>query len=130
MKKKSAKKSVGKVRGHRVWFFPDGDLPAAGNGTFKGHESLVILNPNDAVAEVRLTVYHPDREADQLEPLAVDARRVRCIRMDEPIGTYRVPFGQYALKLESTTPVICQIGRADVQQPNLAYYTVMGFPSA
>ena len=31
------------------------------------------------------------------------------------------------MKVESSEPVICQIGRMDVQQPNLAYYTVMGY---
>jgi hypothetical protein len=42
--------------GQRVWFFPDGDLPPAGDGSYKGHESLIILNPNDRDAEVTLTV--------------------------------------------------------------------------
>ena len=42
---------------------------------------------------------------------------------------YQIPLGQYALKLESTVPLVCQIGRMDVQQPNLAYYTVMGHPT-
>ncbi len=114
--------------GCRVWFFPDGDLPPPGDGGFQGHESLLILNPNRADAEVRLTVYFEDRPAERLQPLVVAAERVRCIRMDRPIGAYRVPYGQYALKIESTVPVVCQIGRADVRQPNLAYYTVMGFP--
>lgn len=117
------------MHGHRIWFFPDGDLPPRGDGEPHGHESLVILNPNDADADVTLTVYHPDREPDRLPPQRVAAQRVRCIRMDEPIGEYQVPFGQYALKLESTSPVICQIGRMDVQQPNLAYFTVMGHPA-
>lgn len=117
------------MHGHRVWFFPDGDLPAPGDKEPHGHESLVILNPNDADADVTLTVYHPDREPDRLPVQRVSARRVRCIRMDQPIDGYRVPFGQYALKLECSTPVICQIGRMDVQQPNLAYYTVMGHPA-
>ncbi len=112
--------------GSKVWFFPDGDLPDAGNTEPHGHESLVILNPNEADADVTITVYHVDRSPDCLKPQKVAAQRVRCIRMDEPIDGYRVPFGQYALKIESTTPVICQIGRMDVQQANLAYYTVMG----
>jgi len=46
--------------GQRVWFFPDGDLPPAGDGSYKGHESLIILNPNDRDAEVALTVYFED----------------------------------------------------------------------
>ncbi|MGD9519572.1 MAG: sensory rhodopsin transducer [Armatimonadota bacterium] len=38
-----------------------------------------------------------------------------------------MPFGQYSLRLQSNVPVVAQIGRADVRQPNLAYYTVMGY---
>src|ERR1039458_3731798 len=115
--------------GQRVWFFPDGDLPPAGEGSFKGHESLIILNPNDRDAEVKLTVYFEDCEPASPPAQTVKAGRVRCIRMAQPIGSFRTPFGQYGLKLQSSVPVICQIGRADVRQPNLTYYTVMGFPS-
>ncbi|HWQ53005.1 MAG TPA: sensory rhodopsin transducer [Bryobacteraceae bacterium] len=113
--------------GKRVWFFPDGDLPPAGGVPLEGHESLIILNPNGRDASVILTVYFEDREPVQPVSQQVPARRVRCIRMDKPIGDFRMPYGQYALKLESTVPVVCQIGRADTRQSNLAYYTVMGF---
>ena len=94
----------------------------------KGHESLIMLNPNDDDAEVVITVYFEDRDPEVLAPQLVGARRVRCIRTDEPVDGYQIPLGQYALKLESTVPLICQIGRLDVRQPNLAYYTVMGHP--
>jgi hypothetical protein len=116
------------MHGSKTWFFPDGDLPAAGDHEPYGHESLVILNPNDRHADISITVYYPDREPDSIPPQRIEARRVRCFRMDKPIAGYSVRTGQYALKIEATTPVICQIGRMDVQQPNLAYYTVMGFP--
>lgn len=115
------------MHGHKIWFFPDGDLPPAGSAEPYGHESLVILNPNEVDADVSLTVYHVDRAPDRLPPQRIAGQRVRCFRMDKPIGDYRIPHGQYALKVESTTPVVCQIGRMDVQQPNLAYYTVMGY---
>ena len=119
---------AGTMEGRRAWYFPDGDIPPPGDGEFKGHESLIILNPNDEDAEVALTVYYPDREPGRPPVQVVKARRVRCIRTDEGVGGYEIPCGQYALKIESSVPVICQIGRADVRQPNLAYYTVMGFP--
>lgn len=117
------------MHGHTTWFFPDGDLPQRGDGEPHGHESLVILNPNAQDSVLTITVYFPDREPDVLAPQTVGAQRVRCIRMDEPIDGYQTPFGQYALKIEASTPVVCQIGRMDVQQPNLAYYTVMGCPA-
>lgn len=117
--------------GHSRWFFPDGELPPRGDGEPHGHESLVVLNPNSRPAQVRLTVYYPDAEPARNLTFNVGGERVRCVRMDEPVGDqgYRVPVGkQYALMLESDVPIIAQIGRMDVQQPNLAYYTVMGFP--
>jgi hypothetical protein len=117
------------AHGSKVWFFPDGDIPQPGNGPLKGHESLVLLNPNDAEAQVAMTVYYTDREAEAIPVQTVAARRVRCFRVDEGIGGYKIPYGQYALKVESSVPLICQIGRMDVSQPNLAYYTVMGYPS-
>lgn len=115
--------------GKKVWFFPDGDIPAPGDpaNPMHGHESLILLNPNDDNATVQLTAYYENREPDELPPLAVQARRVRCVRTNEPIGQYQIPSGQYALKIESTVPIICQIGRADVCQPNLAYYTTLGY---
>jgi len=115
------------VSGQRRWFFPDGDIPQPGDREPHGHESLIILNPNRDDATIVITVYHEDLPPDRLEPICVPAERVRCIRTNEPIGAYQIPFGQYALQIESDTPVICQIGRMDVSQPNLAYYTVMGF---
>ena len=112
--------------GKKVWFFPDGDIPAPGDGELKGHESLVMLNPNDTDAAITIVVYYTDREPAVLNAGKIGAQRVRCIRTDEPIDGYQIPFGQYALKLESSVGIIAQIGRMDVAQPNLAYYTTMG----
>jgi hypothetical protein len=114
--------------GSRTWFFPDGDIPPAGEAEPHGHESLIVLNPGDAEAELRLTVYFEADEPAMLSPQVVGARRVRCFRISDPIDGYQIPLGQYALRVESSTPVVCQIGRMDVRQPNLAYYTVMGHP--
>ena len=113
--------------GKKVWFFPDGDLPAPGDRGLKGHESLVLLNPNDIDAEITLTVYFTAREPEVLDAGYIPAQRVRCIRTNDPIDGFQIPFGQYALKIESSIGVIAQIGRMDVTQPNLAYYTTMGF---
>jgi hypothetical protein len=112
--------------GSRTWFFPDGDVPPPGDSPPFGHESLIMLNPGDEDAEVEVEVYFEDREPDVLAPQVVGARRVRCLRISDAIDGYRIPLGQYALKLGSSAPIICQIGRMDVRQPNLAYYTVMG----
>jgi len=117
--------------GKRTWIFPDGDLPPPGDhGTpLEGHESLIVFNTGDEDARIELDVYFPDREPETGLRLDVPARRVKCFRIDQPVGEqqFQVPMGQYALRLRSDVPVVAQIGRADVRQPNLAYYTVIGF---
>lgn len=117
-------------QGKRIWFFPDGDLPSSGDGGengLHGHESLVLLNPNPSAARITITVYFPELPPKKLDASFVAGERVRCIRTNEPIDGFQIPPGQYALKIESDTPVVCQLGRMDVTQPNLAYYTTMGF---
>lgn len=117
--------------GKLTWIFPDGDLPPAGEAglPLEGHESLVVLNTGDEDAVIEVDVYFVDREPESRIVLTVGARRVRCFRIDKGIGEqqYKIPFGQYALRLRSNVPVIAQLGRADVRQPNLAYYTTMGY---
>mgnify|MGYP001307506397 CR=1 FL=1 len=113
--------------GKKIWFFPDGDLPEPGSGELLGHESLVILNPNSSDADISITIYFTDRDSVDLDAGSVGAQRVRCIRTNEPIDEFQIPFGQYAMKIESSVGIIAQIGRMDVTQPNLAYYTTMGY---
>jgi hypothetical protein len=117
--------------GKLVWIFPDGDLPPAGEDglPLEGHESLIVLNTGDADAHIEMDVFFSDREPEAAIKLLAPARRVTCFRMDKPVGDrqFQVPFGQYALRLRSTVPVIAQMGRADVRQVNLAYYTTMGY---
>ena len=76
-----------------------------------------------------LTVHFEDCEPDVLDPLVVGARRVRCISTGDPIDGYRIPLRRYALRLNSSVPLVCQIGRMDVRQPNLANCTVLGHPA-
>jgi len=117
--------------GKLTWIFPDGDLPPAGEDglPLEGHESLVVLNTGDKDAHIAMDVYFSDREPEAAIQLLAPARRVTCFRMDKPVGDrrFKVPFGQYALRLQSDVPIIVQMGRADVRQVNLAYYTTMGY---
>ncbi len=115
--------------GKKVWVFPDTELPSPGDFPLKGHESIIVLNQNRAPARLVLTLYFTDRDPVRLAPLEVGAERVRCIRLDREaeIG-FPVPLEtQYAVRLESDLPVVAQYGRLDSRQPNLAYYTTMGY---
>ncbi len=116
--------------GKKVWFFPDGDRPPLGDSPLKGHESIVILNPNREDANCGLTFYYEDSDPTTGVKIEVKAKRVRCVQThkESDFGGMIVPVSkQYALKVESDVPVIVQYGRLDARQNNLAYYTTMGY---
>ena len=115
--------------GKTLWVYPDLELPPPGDSPLKGHESLIILNMNDADASIALCLYFTDREPVELAPVKVAARRVRCFRLDnvDDVGT-RIPREtQYALRVRADIPVVAQYGRLDTRQQNMAFYTVMGY---
>lgn len=113
--------------GKRLWVFADGDLPPhpAGLGEPKAHEALMVVNNNDRTAKLSVTLLFENDEPKKDLALAVPARRVHCFRMDQPIwgGDYVVPFGQYALIVESDVPVVAVFGRLD-RRESMAYYPV------
>lgn len=115
--------------GKRQWIYPDCELPPPGDSLLQGHESIIVLNMNDAPATLEMTLYFTDREPVSLPSTEVDARRVRCYRLDNPddLGGCAVPREtQYAVRLVSNVPVVAQYGRLDTRQPNMAFYTTMG----
>ena len=117
--------------GARIWYFPDGYLPAkTGGDSLEAHEALMILNVNDEPADVKIDLYFENREPITDIPVSVGARRVVCLRMDKPgdVAGHRIPaLTQYALRVRSNVNVVVQFGRLDTAQENLAYYTGVGF---
>lgn len=113
--------------GKRVWVFADGDLPPhpAGMGEPKAHEALMVVNANDAKANLKVTLLFENAEPKMDLALTVPPRRVSCFRMDQSIwgSDYVIPFGQYALIVESDIPVVAVFGRLDRRQ-SMAYYSV------
>jgi hypothetical protein len=117
--------------GKKVWFFPDGDRPPFGHNKLKGHESYVILNPNEQDAHVKFTLYFEDSSPIRDIEMIVGAERVKCFQThnSDHFGEHTLPLTtQYAAKIESDVPVIAQYGRLDARQVSLAYYTTMGYP--
>ena len=123
----------GQGEGARKWFFPDGYLPELNaEGPLKSHEALMLLNTGRDPAKVSIDIYFQDRDPLLGVPLTVGGQRVVCIRMDRPeelSGAVLPPLTQYALRITSDRKVIVQFGRLDATQPNLAYYTTMGYSS-
>jgi hypothetical protein len=115
------------VTGKKIWVFADGDLPPhpADMAEPKAHEALMVVNNTDRQARLRITLLFENAEPKDGLTLRVPARRVHCFRLDQPIwGTdYVIPFGQYALILESDVPVVAVFGRLD-RRKDMAYYSV------
>jgi hypothetical protein len=116
--------------GKKTWVFADGDLPPhpAGMAEPKAHEALMVVNVNETQAKLRITLVFENSDPKENLVLRVPAKRVKCFRMDQPIwgGDYVIPFGQYALILESDIPVVAVFGRLD-RRTDMAYYSVAPF---
>ena len=111
--------------GAKVWYFPDGYLPAKTDGGMDAHEAIMILNVGDEPAEVLMDIYFEDRDPLRDIALRVEAERVVSLHMDvaSDIGGVEIPpLTQYAVRLRSSVPVIAQFGRLDTTQSNMAYY--------
>ena len=90
-----------------------------------GHEALMLLNTGEKPARVTIDIYYEDRDPAPPISITVPAKRVKCIRMDNPddLAGHEIPvLTQYALRVTSDEKIIAQFGRLDVTQPNMAYY--------
>jgi hypothetical protein len=120
-------------QGARNWYIVDGYMPykdKVDEAGFEGHEAVMILNCHDADAEIAMDIYYEDREPDENIRIVVPARRVKCLRMDNPNDIGGVALDrqiQYSLRFRSSVEVIIQYGRMDIAQPNLAYIGMMGY---
>ena len=116
--------------GKKLWLIPDCELPPEGEGVLKGHESVIIVNDSDEEAVIDVTVYFADKDKYENIKWVVGAGRVRCFRMNDltDMCGFDIPLEtQYAMKLESSEPIVVQYGRLDNRQVNLAYYTTLAY---
>ena len=113
--------------GKKVWIFPDAELPPVGVNLIPGHESVIITNVSDQVANVKFTLLYTDKEPVSFVA-QVEAMRVRCLRTNEEkdFGAFTAKFDeQYAIMLESDVPIVAQYGRAEPRTVN--FYTTPGY---
>jgi hypothetical protein len=114
--------------GKKTWVFVDGDMPPAGATEPFGHEALMVLNSGRKDAVLSVDFFFEENASVKNVALEVPAEKVRCFRLDKPLGGagYVVPKGQYAIIVKSTVPVVAVFGRLD-RRPDMAYYSVQGF---
>ena len=113
--------------GNKVWVFPDAELPPVGANLIPGHESVIITNVSDQVANVKFTLIYTDKEPISFTT-QVGAKRVRCLRTnyEKDFGAFTAKFEeQYAIMLESDVEIVAQYGRAEPRTVN--FYTTPGY---
>lgn len=118
--------------GARLWIVPDGYLPSRSTGDLPSHESTCVLNLSARQAVVKLTVFFEDREPLGGFRAVCPPKRTIHIRLDALKNDRRqsIPTGiPFALKVESSVPVVVQHTRLDSTQPALALMTTMAFPA-
>ena len=117
--------------GKKVWYFADGYLPEPKkNDKMESHEALMIFNTSPEPAECVIDVYFSDREPIRNIKKVIPGERILSFRLDkkEDLNGAVIPkLTQYALRITSSRPVVCQFGRLDTTQEAMAYYVGVGY---
>ena len=118
--------------GARVWIVPDGFVRVERTGSQPRHEAICVVNTSAEEARLSISFYFEDR--DPVKGVAVvPPERTRHIRTDVPegLGGAEVPRGvPYAVRVESSVPVVVQCSRMDTTQTALALMSAVAYPVA
>lgn len=117
--------------GKKIWYFADGYLPEPkDNGKMVSHEALMIFNTSTVDVESIIDVYFSDKDPIKNIKITIPAERIISLRMDKPEdlnGAVIPVLTQYALRITSSRPVVCQFGRLDTTQEAMSYYVGVGY---
>ena len=114
--------------GARVWLVPDGCIPEETSGSQVSHEAICVLNTSAEEARLSISFYFEDREPVKDVEVLVPPERTRHIRTDRIEGA-GIPRGvPYAIRVESSVPVVVQCSRMDTTQAALSLMTAMAHP--
>lgn len=119
--------------GATVWAIPEGYIPTHSVGPepeMESHETACILNCNDQVARVDITIYFSDREPLGPFTVEVGGQRTLHVRFNE-LGDGAVPRGvDFASVLHSNVPVVVQHTRLDSRQAENALLSTIAYSSS
>ena len=118
--------------GRTHWAIAEGYIPSGSHGPepqMTSHETVCILNANEADAQVAITIYYSDREPAGPYRVLVPARRTRHVRFNDLDDPAPIPRDtDYSSVIESDVPVVVQHTRLDSRQAENALLTTMAFP--
>ena len=114
--------------GARVWLIPDGFIPEESSGSQESHEAICVLNTSAEEARLSISFYFEDWEPVKDVGAIVPPERTRHIRTDQ-LGGAEIPRGvPYAVRVESSVPMVVQCTRMDTTQAALSLMTAMAHP--
>ena len=96
----------------------------------EAHEALMFFNTHGVDSPVVIDVYFSDREPIKGISVNAPAEKVVALRLDNPAdlnGAVIPPLTQYAMRIISKYPIVCQFGRLDTTQNAMAYYVGVGY---
>ena len=114
--------------GARVWLIPDGFIPEESSGAQESHEAICVLNTSSEEARLSISFYFEDREPVRGVEVIVPPERTQHMRTDR-IERAELPRGvPYAIRVESSVPIVVQCSRMDTTQAALSLMTAMAHP--
>ena len=116
--------------GKNVWMIPDGYMSDTKKGEFVSHEAICVLNLSGEDANIKITVYFEDAEPLRGIEALCKNERTNHIRLDRAVGEdgRTIPRNTpYAVLVESDRPVVVQVSRLDVSQPEYALMTTIAY---
>ena len=90
----------------------------------------MIFNTSLEAVESIIDVYFSDRDPIKNIKITIPPERIISLRLDKPEdlnGAVIPMLTQYALRVSSSRPVVCQFGRLDTTQEAMAYYVGVGY---
>jgi hypothetical protein len=121
-----------KTIGKTAWAIAGGHIPLLSTGKEPENTSrdeLCFLNAGFEEAHVEVTLFYSDREPVGPYQLAVPARRVRRVRINDLINPEAPPLDtDYGAIVESDLPIVVQLDRKDTSSCENSILTTMGFP--
>jgi hypothetical protein len=120
-----------KKHGSNVWYIPDGFIPERSSGSLESHEAICILNCNVQDAEIVVTAYFEEEEPIENITFLTKGKRTKHIRTDLlEVEGKKIQRGiPYALRVESSVPIIVQFSRMDATQAENTLMTTMAYPA-
>ena len=119
-----------KTYGKNTWLIPDCFLEPVSKGDLISHEAICVINTSPRKAEIKLTLFFEDRDADDSFSSFCESMHTHHIRLDllKNAKGEEIPRNvPYAILVESSEPIVVQYSRLDTAQSELALMTTIPY---